>query len=415
MIKQDFWDTFWPNSKQILTEAVNLPKNDRFEVKQVSEANKFLYEVDYIEVEYDYSSKLSVVAGKCSSLRKKNLVGRNLDWNYLNTADFVLRIPATEDRLASIGMATNPKIEIDNLGAADFEKLPLGTVDGINEAGVAINCNVVPIADLKKPNNITGKEGKLELDSMQVCRYVLDHCKSVEEAIKALRNDIRIVPNKFLVGDGFETHWMISDKTTTVIIEIIDDKIVVIDCGTKRAEDGSVPSMLNFFRNGVKFNKDGSLYSVKDNPDHSGVGENKYGVYSDGIERSNLINKYYDDIKTVDDMMDILSLHLDGDGNPAGLAFSNTYFAEMNDEFWYSEYLNKQNGLTNESEVEDFNTASVLKDIEDGKEVLNSETREKAGIWCTIHSCVYEINTKKLHVISQEGQLDNNKVYEFEL
>lgn len=71
----------------------------------------YLYEIYYNNLDYDYASdyfdkiKVEVPMGACSAVRKGNLYGRNFDWIYDECASFIVRVPRTGNRYASMGIS----------------------------------------------------------------------------------------------------------------------------------------------------------------------------------------------------------------------------------------------------------------------------------------------------------------------
>lgn len=75
-------------------------------------------------------------------------------------------------------------------------------VDGINDAGVAININIVP----HQPGTKFNETG--DLSSQCVVRYVLDNAGCVEEAITLL--GAKTICQSIVKLAGDQTHYMVS-------------------------------------------------------------------------------------------------------------------------------------------------------------------------------------------------------------
>ena len=66
----------------------------------------YLYSIEYADYVPDLTTGDHVKQGfACSAVRNGNFYGRNLDLDYSNVPEFVIKIAAKEGRYASIGMA----------------------------------------------------------------------------------------------------------------------------------------------------------------------------------------------------------------------------------------------------------------------------------------------------------------------
>ena len=190
-----------------------------------------------------YSDNAEINVFGCSAVRNGNFYGRNLDFNINEICEFVVKTKVTTERKhASIGVAntcflniTNDMVE-DGLSEKLLKYIPWMTLDGINDAGLVCNINVVNTADIEKKHDHT-KEGAPQIMAMQLIRALLDNCGSVGEA-KAFINsrDIRPIPTTW---DG---HIMIADPNETVIVEFTGEK----DNEVKYVESEK-PIMTNFY------------------------------------------------------------------------------------------------------------------------------------------------------------------------
>ncbi|MDO4216410.1 MAG: linear amide C-N hydrolase [Bacteroidales bacterium] len=164
----------------------------------------------------------------CSSWRNGNFHGRNLDWYQANFGCLVIRMPkGGKVEHASVALLNGNKavthdfIEAGVLTAEQKKHLPCVVVDGINDAGVAVNINIVP----HDPARIYHKNGEGDLSSQCVVRYLLDKADNVNEAIELLA--ARVVQQSIVKLAGDETHYMISDPTQTAVVEFIDKQMKV--------------------------------------------------------------------------------------------------------------------------------------------------------------------------------------------
>ncbi|MBQ7154604.1 MAG: linear amide C-N hydrolase, partial [Synergistaceae bacterium] len=185
----------------------------------------YLYTMEYTDYVPDLTTGEHVKTGfACSSVRSGNFYGRNLDLDYADVPEFVIKVAAKEGRYASIGLAAILTLKsngVDSVSEAELLALPNMTFDGINENGVAMNSNVVPAVDLDFATLLSTKYGKPRIHALAVVRYVLDHAKSAAHGVELLKNmDI-------YVGYGtWGLHWMLSDDKETYIIECIDGELV---------------------------------------------------------------------------------------------------------------------------------------------------------------------------------------------
>lgn len=177
----------------------------------------------------DENENSGVPAGGCSSWRNGQYHGRNLDWNQMDFACLVIQMPkGGKVKHASVALLNGNSIatqEFLKTGVIEdkYKKvLPCSVVDGINDAGVAININIVTHTPGDK---YVGKEG--DLSALCVVRYVLDNAGSVKEAIELLKGRKVCQSIVELVGD--ETHYMISDKDMTAVVEFDNGDMVVTE------------------------------------------------------------------------------------------------------------------------------------------------------------------------------------------
>lgn len=165
-------------------------------------------------------------AGGCSSWRNGDFHGRNLDWYQANYGCLIIKMPrggkvkhASVALLNSSSTVTQYFIEEGKISGIYKKVLPCAVVDGINDAGVAVNINIVPHAPGSKFNE-TG-----DLSSQCVVRYVLDNAGSVEEAITLL--GARTICQSIVKLAGDQTHYMISDSEQTAVVEFDQGQMVV--------------------------------------------------------------------------------------------------------------------------------------------------------------------------------------------
>ena len=159
------------------------------------------------------------------------------------------------------------------------------TMDGVNENGVAININVVP-SDLQ--HTIGTNPGAKRLCAGVVPRYILDNAKSAEHAISLLME--RDIYTIFLS----EFHFMISDSKETYIVEMSQNKLVVL----KHTYDQET-AMANFHVTNSQYLQDYNV--VVGEP---GTYRNEYTPHPMGIERYNKAIDGLASVTTLSDMVE---------------------------------------------------------------------------------------------------------------
>lgn len=302
------------------------------ENSHISKIDDYLYEYTLQDDSYWENSGVSTnnnivnnVFG-CSGVQNGNYRGRNYDWYYGDSDICVVHASKTDKRKhASVGVCDFSFIAIDEDGKYDISKLdysliPFATIDGINDAGVCIQVNVIPYGE-----NLTNENPEFyhtpdvndDLSGSDVVRYVLDFADSVEHAI-ALLNEKDIDSTYYGME---EFHWMISGPTSvkdptikTVVVEFFPKKnekcMKVIDTFIE-----DKPIMTNFnlsnFNDGYESTEDKRLLT--------GIGI--------GYERWKILKENYNQGDSLIGMFDLMRKVWN----------SLTYDLYL-DEFWYSEY-----------------------------------------------------------------------------
>ena len=190
----------------------------------------FLHEVhytaDYVCATYSAISEnpSTNAAFACSAVRKGNFLGRNFDYLLDDVPTFIVRMDAAKGRLASVGVSQQWEMHEDGVTngqyTAAYGRVPLMMLDGVNECGVAVENNVVPVDDC---GVLTGTNpGAPDLNISYVLRYVLDHATNAAHGVE-------LVKSRNLVGDigGYcYLHYMIADKDETYVVEIVTNTVV---------------------------------------------------------------------------------------------------------------------------------------------------------------------------------------------
>lgn len=372
----------------------------------------YAYEVWYNELNYDYAHEYfrnenSAVYSDygCSAVRTGNLYGRNFDWLYDNTCEFVVHTKATGGRHATLGTATMfkqliPEVVETNRYNPAYTAVPFGIVDGCNDAGLVMNTNVVPAKhDVGTYINPTGSV-EVTLCSSMLVRFVLDHFSTAMEAYNYIRQHVRLYFPQRLTDKKFEPHFMIADKTITLIMECIDGgwvaRLPIL------ADEKNI--MTNFHVYQVRFISSGKdlLYTpATQTASQTAVSFNKIEEYGVGLERYNLIANSYTDAATLPGMTKLLK----------DLRYTNTYTQDIADpKSWCTEYTDEHYGLTVESSFSAFDTIRNA-----GKTMYENRSRDEEdehfGTWQTVHSVIYDLDTMKAHFMFQE----NDVIYSFDI
>lgn len=367
--------------------------------------NEFAYDIYCDYLDYEYAIKYyqeehqSDYIGSCSSVHKDYYYGRNFDWIYNDDVEFVVETPRKLGRHASVCVCGHvpgiTKETIENGEYSEYYKIiPFKVVDGINDAGVCTNTNVVPIEGEISQHGTTVPyiETRHTLCSRMLPRFILDNFSNAKEAAEYIRDYVAVFDDPSLViPHHYGLHVMVADKTRTFIIEFIN-----ID-GTWRNNliENGVYVMTNFQLSNVSFNDDESVYSPEDHfsdETKDPVSASKVTPHGSGLERYNIANSLVDSIASESDMRELMDR----------LTYTNAYKDREGEPVWYSEFVgnNEEYGidLRLDSSEELFNSV-----YEYAKEVFERRSRETGETWQTVHSCVYNLNDASVSIIFQEG------------
>lgn len=355
----------------------------------------YLYELTYSNLDQSLANTYflnnarsgDAISGGCSSVRNGNFFGRNYDWEYDNRAEFIVHTTAKPfSRHASVGIAggfkhlTNEFVD-GGKKSYFYDILPFQLIDGINDAGVVCNMNVVPAvcSFTPKPSGVSYHK----ISSLQFVRFVLDNFSSAAAAADYIAKHVTVYFPTALRNMDYEVHYMIADSEKTFIVEFRNSSNIVIDISEK-------PYMTNFHLFGVKFNADGTVYTpATQSGTHNAIDENGIHPFGSGLERYNYIVENYASANTKAGMRALMN----------GLKYTKAYpsAAEVSNPYWYTEFVGAR-GLTCASNPSDF---SEVVSIADG--YFRERSRFDGGLtWQTVHSSVYDISEKKLHLITQE-------------
>ncbi len=368
--------------------------NNGTPVNQVTKVADYLYEYTAEGYSTEAPSELLFDDGPlpifgCSAVRNGNFYGRNLDFNINEICEFVIRTKATAERKhASIGVANTCFLNITNdmvkagLSEEQLKYIPWMMMDGINDAGLVCNINVVNTADLEKKHDHTN-EGAPQIMVMQLIRALLDNCGNVAEAKVFINaHDIRPIPTTW---DG---HIMIADPNETVIVEFTGEEGNEVKYVTP--DDTFKPIMTNFYNH---------LYTTP----------GLFPKHVCGMERYMILKDNYATGGTMEGMWNLLKM----------VRYTQSYDENVNP-FWCSEYYDTAKIPTFDQQPQSYWTKDkVLAEKEPRKEVDAYAEYAKTGkynpegdLWFTSHNSTYDIANKALWVTVRE-KYENH--YEFKL
>ncbi|XQP55992.1 MAG: carcinine hydrolase/isopenicillin-N N-acyltransferase family protein [Mycoplasmoidaceae bacterium] len=380
----------------------------------------YLHEIVYDDYREDvkYETIDDSEAFGCSSVRLGNYYGRNFDYVYNDTPEFVVRVKANKQlhRHESIAIATHFGLREKKLLNGQYHKqlelVPNLTMDGINDAGVICSSNVVSMEPNKEVLTAETKpgEGKKKLHALFIPRYVLDNASSAEDAVNKLTNDVNIFGN---LKKEMNLHIMIADKTKTYVVEFFKKKDsnhnhfdVVAE---EKSDNWNNPTsiMTNHY-----LNTDQATFT----------NEEKFGN-----ERLELLKKHYPQTQDqynnfgFDDMVALMRnvqfskayrIHTDpSEKATSQIPMGKTgYDLELSE--WYSEKVKQKDIATWEESKTPSQQSDFWQDLFVGfdqlKEDFAEKVREEANpsYWITTHNTTYhwdwEKNEGLLSVIVQE-------------
>ena len=366
-----------------------------------------LYEITYDT--YDYEDGYAYYrtydpteeAFGCSEVGRGNLVGRNFDWYYADTAEFVIWTKPVAGRHATLGVAygspdlTDLVAQQGNEQAA-YKILPFRTDDLINDQGLYIGINVVP-----NDYGVTTGTGGGDQDIAQnmLVRYLGDYADNAKHAIELMKG-----MNVYcaMSGVGDEIHMYLKDANDSYIVEWIDNEMEIHSITD--SDYDPIPNgqdiMTNFYihgwNGGTKIVPHGY---TEEETEATGLAD-----HACGIERYDILSEHYRSINDVDSMKNAMQ----------AVKYTNAYASpeEISPE-WCSEFLGDFPGYKNitiYSDRLDLDPIFLLQ-----REAFANRSRQATGndrTWQTAHLSVYDIEKKTLNLWVEE---DYNKMYEFKL
>lgn len=332
----------------------------------------------------------------CSSWRNGRFHGRNFDWYQSDYGCLIIQMPkGGKVKHASVGVVNGiHKVTREFIKRGYIDKdmdmsLPCVVADGINDAGVAVNINIV----IHTPDTDYIKEG--DLSSMCVVRYLLDNAGSVDEAISLLSK--KTIIQDLVEAAGDESHYMISDKSSTVVVEFKEGEMVVTRFNQEKngclSAKGTPAIMTNLYN-----------YSVEE----WGIGTDEFfehNVLALGVERWNKIkNQYSNASNSVEDNFNIAQSvwccqRMLKDKEP--------WYTEMVDKFGYGKdekgWYYKKDGvriacdgwLSAQKGFWDYYMGDYWKYYEENFGNKPDPHMKENDYWETSHSIIYDLESMK--------------------
>lgn len=335
----------------------------------------YLYEAIYNDIDYNYannyfkSKKPIPPLGSCSSFIKDGKFCRAYDWTYDDNVEIIVKTPARDGKYAVNGISASLNITEDLINTMEYTELykllPFYIVDGMNEKGLTISTNVVPLDKGMTIGTEPLIERKDEVCSIMLIRYLLEHATTAQEAVEMVRDYLSVYVPTGLHKMGYEQHYLIYDGTKAYVLEFVENAPVIIEAD----------AITNFFLADTTFID--TVYTPA-----SGFAPSSQGItaYGSGLERYNLI-------KTSNATPEQLLIDL---------SYTNSY-KRSTEPFWYTEFVGGD--LTVDSTPQEFEPR-VNKYIE----VFNKRTRHDVNkTWQSTHSIIYDLSKKTFKIRVQEG------------
>lgn len=364
-------------------------------IKEVGNTdNTFLFDVSYTNLDYSSAEKYfdnnsNPQAFACSAIVKENVLGRNYDWLYNNSAEFRVVTSALNGRYATTGMAILQGLDKDFVKSGKsselYKYLPFSLTDGQNEKGLQCAILVVPYDKNATTGTqvITQRQDEIiKLNALMFIRYILDNYANIQEVQEATQKYLSIYVPQSLRNIGYECHFILKDNESVWALEFINNQCAWINITEK-------PILTNFYLNGVNFNLDGTIPVIGDET----ISESGLTEHAQGLERYNILLSGLNSNMTVKEILE-------------SVKYTQLYTKEFGNDSWLSEYCGT-NGLNIGQDRQEFYDTYIK-----GQSSYKSRTRENPITDHTLHTSIY--NEGKLNIYSQEKYSEND-LYEFSI
>lgn len=375
----------------------------------VEQIAPYLHQIEYDDYREDvnYETIEEAEAFGCSSVRNGNFYGRNFDYVYNDTPEFIVRVKANAKtgRHESIAVATHFGLReqklLDGKYNKQLELIPNLTMDGINDAGVICSSNVVSL----EPNGETGvqipethpnNKNAKDLHVLFIVRYVLDHASSAKNAVDLLCDEnLNIMGN---LKKEMNLHCMIADKDETYVVEFFRKKgsthnhfDVVWEKKENKTQIDQI--MTNYYCN-VNENTANFINYEK-------FGDERYHILQSGYATANTFDGMF---SLMQDVKFSIAYSKTGHTPIPGIIEGGVWSTTE----WYSEKIRQDLlALYDKSKSQDEQEGALgeaIKALEATKDAYPEKKREDANpaFWITTHNSTYDISEKLLQVVVQE-------------
>ncbi len=398
----------------------------------------YLHEMTFDDYEYDskFITTKDAEAFGCSSVRNGNFYGRNFDYVFNDTPEFVVRVKANKakKRHESIGIAIHFGLRENKLLQNEYDEqlklIPNITLDGINDAGVICSHNVVSMEPDKidpetkqptiNPQTNPDDEGAFQLHQLFVPRYILDNADNVDHAVRLLKGEGGAQPIN-IKGDlngAHHLHIMIAGKgedgnPKTVIVEFFAKntgvnhfEVVVEEKKEDSDQTYGLPIMTNFYVNNGE--KDDTYFTNNEKN-----GDERYEILKAGYNTSDSFAGMEALMKQV---MYSRAYRYSHNRVPMNIDWTDEepepdirYKGDLSSE-WYSEFVNYKELYEEDPATHEplFDWNSYLTELALFKQdywnarILDIRNPSEAKFWQTTHNSTYDIEERHLRVTVQE-------------
>lgn len=379
------------------TQQIWIPRNNAILVKEnpyesIRKIEDYLYEVWYDGLDYKYAeeyfnSRAPITVGNCSAIKVNGLAGRKYDWIDNYEAVFVVHTPAKSDKYAVLGVAGSLKdLTVDFVGTGAYSDaykiLPFYLQDGFNEKQLHVEMNVVPAKSNTRTIPVVEKQESV--CSIALVRYILENFDTVDNAVNYITNYVEIFMPQSLIDMGYEVHYLISDPTKTVVLEIIDNQIKIVD--------SNISTNFHLFGTSIQ-NEVYTPVTAKNGLFPSTQGVEQYGS---GLERYNVLKQAQ--IEDIDDMRETLRV----------LDYSNAYTLPADTNFWYTEFVGLgSDGVTDITVDTVYDNPAFINRVVKYKEIWERHTKDSGTCWISVHTSIYDFERMTLWVSVQERETEH--------
>lgn len=330
--------------------------------------------------------------GGCSGVFKDGKVLRQFDWTYDESAQFIVRMNA-DTRFGvlhnSIGMAfTTPILSrqtmqtILHYGISHpyFSILPYTLVDGINDAGIYVQSNVVPGEDLVVNINYGKQDCCIQ---MMLVRFLLDRLDKISN-LRSVLDELHLYSTNKINGYGI--HLMVADSKKSCIIEFENDHYEI---------STRYPLISNF-----RVNRGFRVHSIA-NEDFTpkwetvephGMGVERWKIMSDFLKDPN--GSFYDLRQK--------------------LRYTNAYDDAV--EYPWLTEISYGDRFTTEKAFDvhiNGTTSQYYNDYSQAMKTMNEKYQKRSRLakgtdrtWQTVHSCIYDIANLSGQIQIQENDIN---------